>query len=88
MEVAPPDCVVSRDSGLYNDSTTKGNQMNKYMEMTTLKRLVAAEVVIEKLSNEQKYRDVMTVSEFVKLKMAVETARALIEEDLVSRVAN
>ena len=88
MEVAPPDCVVSRDSGLYNDSTTKGNQMNKYMEMTALKRLIAAEVVIEKLSNEQKYRDVMTVSEFVKLKMAVESARALIEEDLVSRVAN
>ncbi len=67
---------------------TKGNQMNKYMEMTVLKRLVAAEVVIEKLSNEQKYRDVMTVSEFVKLKMAVESARALVEEDLVSRVAN
>ncbi len=88
MEVAPPDCVVSRDSGLYNDSMTKGNQMNKYMEMTVLKRLVAAEVVIEKLSNEQKYRDVMTVSEFVKLKMAVESARALVEEDLVSRVAN
>jgi hypothetical protein len=62
--------------------------MNKYMEMTALKRLIAAEVVIEKLSNEQKYRDVMTVSEFVKLKMAVESARALIEEDLVSRVAN
>lgn len=88
MEVAPPDCVVSRDSGLYNDSMTKGNQMNKYMEMTVLKRLVAAEVVIDKLSNEQKYRDVMTVSEFVKLKMAVESARALVEEDLVSRVAN
>ena len=88
MEVAPPDYAVSRDSGLYNDSTTKGNQMNKYMEMTALKRLIAAEVVIEKLSNEQKYRDVMTVSEFVKLKMAVESARALIEEDLVSRVAN
>ncbi len=88
MEVAPPDCVVSRDSGLYNDSTTKGNQMNKYTGMMALKRLVAAEVVIEKLSNEQKYRDAMTVSEFVKLKMAVELARALIEEDLVSRVAN
>ena len=88
MEVAPPDCVVSRDSGLYNDSMTKGNQMNKYTGMMALKRLVAAEVVIEKLSNEQKYRDAMTVSEFVKLKMAVELARALIEEDLVSRVAN
>ena len=88
MEVAPPDCVVSRDPGMYNDSTTKGNQMNKYMEMTILKRLIAAEEVIEKLSNEQKYRDVMTVSEFVKLKMAVEGARALLEEDLVSRVAN
>lgn len=88
MEVAPPDCVVSRDSGLYNDSTTKGNKMNKYTEMLVLKRLVAAEVVIDKLSNEQKYRDVMTVSEFVKLKMAVEGARALLEEDLVSRVAN
>ena len=62
--------------------------MNKYMEMTILKRLIAAEEVIEKLSNEQKYRDVMTVSEFVKLKMAVEGARALLEEDLVSRVAN
>jgi hypothetical protein len=62
--------------------------MNKYTGMMALKRLVAAEVVIEKLSNEQKYRDAMTVSEFVKLKMAVELARALIEEDLVSRVAN
>ena len=62
--------------------------MNKYTEMMVLKRLVAADLVIEKLSNEQKYRDVMTVSEFVKLKMAVEGARALIEDDLLSRVAN
>ena len=62
--------------------------MNKYTEMMVLKRLVAAEAVIEKLSDEQKYRDVMTVSEFVKLKLAVEGARTLIEEDLVSRVAN
>jgi hypothetical protein len=67
---------------------TKGNKMNKYTEMMVLKRLVAADLVIEKLSNEQKYRDVMTVSEFVKLKMAVEGARALIEDDLLSRVAN
>lgn len=25
MGVAPPDCVVASDSGLYNDSTTKGH---------------------------------------------------------------
>jgi hypothetical protein len=27
VRVAPSDCAVSRDSGLYNDSTTKGNKM-------------------------------------------------------------
>lgn len=69
--------------------TTKGNQMNKYLQMCAITRLSQAEGIVKSLDEKARWdRDTLTVGEFVAIKLAVEDALRLLREDLLSRVEN
>ena len=60
--------------------------MNKYTQALAVKRLYMATAFINSLSASGGYAKSMSVSEFVQLKMAIDMAAELLEEDLLSRI--
>jgi hypothetical protein len=60
--------------------------MNKYTQALAVKRLHMATAFINSLSASGAYAKSMSVSEFVHLKMAIDMAAELLEEDLLSRI--
>jgi hypothetical protein len=60
--------------------------MNKYIAVPTLRKLAVAEEIIAKISRECKYPDIMSIPEFVALKIAVIDARKLIEDEIIDSI--
>ena len=62
--------------------------MNKYTQQSVIERLIIAEELMKKISADGSYMKIFTVTEYVRLNLAVSDAKKLLTDDLLSRVAS